>query len=184
MIDELVSRFTQTAKKVGSQIADVRDVHEAGRYIAYLATTKQAKLIQASSHDLIDLLGLRSLLQDSEVRVSGPDPDGALTADIGISDVVVGIAETGSLLTHLDPVDPRLVTMLPPIHVALLRREDLVESLEDGIAITRSRILELHDQGKPSYISWITGPSRTADIERVLTIGVHGPKELHIVLVS
>jgi L-lactate dehydrogenase complex protein LldG len=59
----------------------------------------------------------------------------------------------------------------------------MVESLEDGIAATRDRILTLHAQGKPSYFSWVTGPSRTADIERVLTIGVHGPRELHILIV-
>lgn len=183
MLNDLILRFTQAAKKVGCQIAEVEDAKAAGRHIVDLAKTKQARLIQTSSHDLIDRLGLRSFLENSEILVSGPDPEGILKADIGVSDAVVGIAETGSLLTHLDPVDPRLVTMLPPVHVALLQREDLVESLEDGIAITRDRIMELHAQGKPSYISWITGPSRTADIERALTIGVHGPKELHIVLI-
>lgn len=183
MQSDLILRFTQMAKKVGCQVAEVPYVQAAGRYIADLARSKGTKLIQASSHDLVERLGLRSFLEGSGIVTSGPDPEGILMADLGISDAVIGIAETGSLLVHLDPVNPRLVTMLPPVHVALLPREALVESLEDGIAITRHRILELHAQGKPSYISWITGPSRTGDIEHVLTIGVHGPKELHIVLI-
>ena len=183
MDNDLLSRFTQAAKKVGCQITEVQDDLAAGRYIADLAKAKRAKLIQASSQLLIDQLGLRSLLNGSEILVSGPDPERLLVADMGVSDAVVGIAETGSLLTHLDPVDSRLVTMLPLTHVALLKREALVDSLEDGIALTRNRILTLHAQGRPSYISWVTGPSRTADIERVLTIGVHGPREVHIVLV-
>lgn len=183
MRNDLLSRFTQAAQKVGCRVAEVQDVQAACRYIGDLAKTKQAKLIQTASHDLLDQLGLRSFLENSEIRVSGPDPEGLLMADVGVSDAIVGIAETGSLLTHLDPVDSRLVTMLPPTHVALLKREDLVESLEDGIAMTRNRILERHAQGQASYISWITGPSRTADIERALTIGVHGPRELHIVLI-
>ena len=183
MGNDLLSRFTQAAKKVGCQIAEAQDVMAAGRYIADLAKAKRAKLIQTTSHDLLDRLGLRSLLDGSEITVSGPDPERLLMADLGVSDAIVGIAETGSLLTHLDPVDSRLVTMLPLTHVAILNREALVESLEDGIAMTRNRIIKLHAQGRPSYISWVTGPSRTADIERVLTIGVHGPRELHIVLV-
>ena len=183
MHNDLILRFAQAAKKVGCQIAEVQYFQAVGRYVADLARLKGAKLIQASSHDLVERLGLRSFLEGSEIVASGPDPEGILMADFGVSDALIGIAETGSLLIHLDPVDPRLVTMLPPVHVALLPREDLVESLEDGIAITRHLIIERFAQGKPSYISWITGPSRTGDIERVLTIGVHGPKELHIVLI-
>ena len=183
MVSDLLSRFTQAAKKVGCQIAEVQDAQAAGQYIADLATAKQVKLVQTSSHDLIDQLSLRSSLEGSGILVSGPDPERLLMADLGVSDAVVGIAETGSLLTHHDPVDSRLVAMLPLTHVAILNRDALVESLEDGVAMTRNRLLTLHAQGKPSYISWVTGPSRTADIERVLTIGVHGPRELHIVLV-
>lgn len=183
MQSDRIFRFTQMAKKVGCQITEVPYVLAAGRYIADLARLKGAKLIQASSHDLVERLGLRSFLEGSEIVASGPDPERVLLADLGVSDAVVGIAETGSLLIHLDPVDPRLVTTLPPVHVALLPREDLVESFEEGIAITRHRILTLHAQGKPSYISWITGPSRTGDIEMIHTIGVHGPKELHIILI-
>lgn len=183
MRDDLVLRFVQAARKVGCQIAEVPSIDAAGRYIGSLATIKGAKLIQASSDDLVERLGLRSFLEGSRILASGPDPEGVLVADLGVSEAVVGIAETGSLLIHLDPVDPRLVTMLPSVHIAILPHENLVESLEDGLTITRHRILTLQAEGRPSYISWITGPSRTGDIEHVLTIGVHGPRELHILLV-
>ena len=133
MVNDLISRFTQAAKKVGCQVTEAQDVLAAGRYIADLAKAKQAKLVQTSSHDLVEQLELRSVLNGSEILVSGPDPGRLLMADLGVSDAVVGIAETGSLLTHHDPVDSRLVTMLPLTHVAILKREALVESLEDGI---------------------------------------------------
>jgi L-lactate dehydrogenase complex protein LldG len=112
----------------------------------------------------------------------GSSPDTVSHAGIGITRASLGVAETGSILIHLDDVDGRLLTMLPEIHVALLHEDALVDSLEEGLLLTRYLILESQARGRPSYLSWVTGPSRTADIERVLTIGVHGPKELHIFL--
>ena len=67
MPNDLLSRFIQAAKKVGCQIAEVQDVLAAGRYIADLATAKQVKLVQTSSHDLIDQLRLRASLEGSGI---------------------------------------------------------------------------------------------------------------------
>lgn len=180
---DLVPRFVASASKAGCQVEEMKDLEEAGRSIAKLARSKGVQLIQASSTTLLEWLALETLLEGSGIAITGPDPESILKADLGISDAVVGIAETGSLLIHLDDPDTRLVTMLPPVHIAILQREDLVESLEEGLLITRHRVLHAQGQGHPSYISWVTGPSRTGDIEHVLTIGAHGPKELLIILV-
>ncbi|MFQ5852190.1 MAG: lactate utilization protein [Candidatus Binatia bacterium] len=184
LASDLFARFVEAAQKVGCQTFEAKDSEEAGRFIADFARSKNARVVQTSSADLLEHLDLAAALQGSGVAVSGPDPEGLLSADIGISEAVAGIAETGSLLIHLDEIDSRLTTMLPPIHVALLKYGDVVESMEEGLLITRHCILSLQVQGRPSYISWVTGPSRTADIERVLTIGVHGPRELCIIIVS
>ena len=180
---DLVQRFVLVANKAGCQVEEVKDLQEAGYSIAKLARSKGVQLIQVSSTSLLERLALETTLEGSGITITGPDPEGILKADLGISDAGLGIAETGSLLIHLDAPDTRLITMLPPIHIALLQREDLVESLEEGLLITRHRTLHAQAQGQPSYISWVTGPSRTGDIEHVLTIGAHGPKELFIILV-
>ena len=100
----------------------------------------------------------------------------AADAKVGISQMDFGIADTGTLVQDATAVEGRLASTLPSIHVALLETANIVPNL--ATAITRV------DPNRGSYISMITGPSRTADIERVLTIGVHGPERLVIVCVD
>ena len=78
----------------------------------------------------------------------------------------------------------RLVTTLPPVHIALLGIEKIVPTLEDATAILQVLPRSGTGQKITSYVSFITGPSRSADIELTLTVGVHGPRELHIVLLD
>lgn len=100
----------------------------------------------------------------------------AASARIGISQVDWGLADTGTLVQDATSMDKRLAATLPDIHMALLASDSLYPDMA-------SLIKELNP-GQMGYISMITGPSRTADIERVLTIGVHGPKRLIIILVD
>ncbi|MBF0111388.1 MAG: lactate utilization protein, partial [Desulfamplus sp.] len=99
--------------------------------------------------------------------------------DMGITFADFGIAETGTIVVSSDSEDKRLSTMISEIHVALLYKSNI-----------RPTALDMADElsaltSKPSsYTAFITGPSRTADIERVLAIGVHGPLELHIILLE
>ena len=94
-------------------------------------------------------------------------------AKVGISQLDWAIANTGTLVQDAAPVDRRLVSTLPRIHMALIRSDRLVPDLPAALSKIRPQ--------QTNYISFITGPSRTADIERVLTIGVHGPEKLIIV---
>ena len=95
---------------------------------------------------------------------------------IGISDMDWALADTGSLVADQTAVEQRLSSTLPAIHIALIGTDRI---LADKTAVF-SHITPLNSK----YIAFITGPRRTADIERVLTIGVHGPKRLVIVLVD
>jgi L-lactate dehydrogenase complex protein LldF len=107
-----------------------------------------------------------------------------IDADMGISGANAAIAETGTLMIVSNEGNGRLVTTLPPIHVAVLGVEKIVPAMEDATKILSLLPRSGTAQKITSYVSLITGPSRSADIELVPSIGVHGPKELHIVLLD
>lgn len=102
--------------------------------------------------------------------------ENAAAAKIGISQMHWGIANTGTLVQDATAVEQRLVSTLPEIHLAVLPTSKIVPDLPT--------LLSRVSPKEANYLSFITGPSRTADIERVLTIGVHGPKRLIIVAVD
>ena len=104
-------------------------------------------------------------------------------ADLGITGVDYAIAETGTAVILSRRGVSRLPSLMPPVHVALVRPQDVIESLDDLYLLRR---LAYHKgQGNMgSYMSFITGPSRTADIEQTLVIGAHGPKEVHMVMLT
>ena len=101
----------------------------------------------------------------------------AETRPIGITSADYALADTGTLVMLASVAEARLVSLLPPIHIALVPREKLLSGLDEL----------LERVPKPAAVSssmvLITGPSRTADIEQILVRGVHGPGELHVVLV-
>jgi L-lactate dehydrogenase complex protein LldG len=100
----------------------------------------------------------------------------AAASKVGISQLDWAMANTGSLIQDAAPIDRRLVSTLPNIHIAVVQTDRLVPDLPAVLGKIRPE--------QTNYISFITGPSRTADIERVLTIGVHGPEKLIIVFVD
>jgi L-lactate dehydrogenase complex protein LldG len=97
---------------------------------------------------------------------------------VGLTGADAGLAETGSIVVASGPGKSRLASLLPPVHVAILARDRLTASLA---ALIRERPY-LATSG--ANFVCITGPSRTADIEHTLTRGVHGPKEVHVVIVG
>lgn len=101
-------------------------------------------------------------------------------ADIGISQCSLGVAALGSVFQDASPLQRRLVSMLPPVHIALLPTDALVETFAHALAY----IASVYGSHLPPYLSFITGPSKTADIERELTIGVHGPQHLIVLFID
>jgi L-lactate dehydrogenase complex protein LldG len=98
--------------------------------------------------------------------------------DAGFTGTVGGIAETGGLLLTPGPAEPRLLSLVPPVHIALLRASTIQDSLWSAVkALGWGRSL-------PPNALLISGPSKTADIEQTLAYGVHGPKQLIVVLVD
>ena len=90
------------------------------------------------------------------------------------SEAAYGIAETGSVVLLASPDEPRARSLLPDVHVSLLREDRIVPGLAELFAAVGDEL--------PSSLAIVTGPSRSADIEQTLTVGVHGPAEVHVVL--
>ncbi len=107
-----------------------------------------------------------------------------INADMGITGANIAIAETGTLVLVTNEGNGRLVMTLPPIHVALVGVEKIVPSLDEATEILKLLAPSATGQKMSVYTSFTTGPSRSADIENSLTVGVHGPKEVHIILVD
>jgi L-lactate dehydrogenase complex protein LldG len=93
------------------------------------------------------------------------------------------LAETGTLALSTLPGQMRSVSLLPPVHVAVARAEHIVPTMADYLLLLRAAAPDWQ-QRLTSCISFITGPSRTGDIELKLTVGVHGPGEVYLVLID
>jgi L-lactate dehydrogenase complex protein LldG len=120
------------------------------------------------------LATLAATLALPQELIAARDVQDAAAADIGVTGADLAIAETGSLVLASHQLLDRLVSMLPAVHVALLPLGNLVASLAEAAVFLRAHSVS------SSYVSLVTGPSRTGDIELVHTIGVHGPAEIHI----
>ncbi|MEI6072584.1 MAG: LUD domain-containing protein [Verrucomicrobiae bacterium] len=116
-------------------------------------------------------LGLPVLLTDS-----GFSPHDMESCDAGISACDALIAQTGSVLVTSQSAGGRALSVLPPHHVVLASRDQLLPDLPSAFALLKTKYAPAY----PSLISFITGPSRTGDIERILVLGAHGPKKLTI----
>lgn len=98
---------------------------------------------------------------------------------LGITETFCGIAETGTLLLHSGADHFATTSLLPETHIAVLRSDRIVERMEQAFALMQSELGQL-----PRATNFISGPSRTADIEQTIVIGAHGPRRVHIILVG
>jgi L-lactate dehydrogenase complex protein LldG len=176
----LFPEFELRAKAVSGEVFRVPDAAEARETLIRLVEGVGAKKAVVVESPLQEAAGITEALRSRGVTVYTEPADIAAhaeTADIGISGVEFGIAETGSVFQDGGAIATRLVTILPPLHVVFLPSANIVPGITEAFDI----ISQSFDRG---YVGFITGPSRTADIERVLTIGVHGPSRFAIIAVD
>jgi L-lactate dehydrogenase complex protein LldG len=180
--DALLASFERYARAIGAQVSVVSDEAQAAQAIAGSAEgpIRCAGAVSERYPGLIYALEATGRTISIAEDVSEPDRSelaASLAGGVGVTLAHAGIAETGSLVLADDALVPRLLSMLADVCVVLVQETTLVRGLDEAGAL----LYELNAQGH-RYVSLVTGPSRTADIERVLTIGVQGPKALHIVL--
>jgi L-lactate dehydrogenase complex protein LldG len=108
------------------------------------------------------------------------DKDALEACDAGLTSCECLVAQTGSILVSSGTSGGRALSILPHAHVVIATAEQVVPTLADAMDLVRAK----HAGRPPGMLSFITGPSRTGDIERILVLGAHGPKELIVILVG
>jgi L-lactate dehydrogenase complex protein LldG len=117
----------------------------------------------------------------TQLRIeSGYDKNAMESCDAGLTECECLVAQTGSVCVTSPSSGGRALSVLPPHHVVIARREQLLPDLTAAYELLAKKYAE---RGYPSFMSFITGPSRTGDIERILVLGAHGPKKLTVLLV-
>ena len=195
--EDLAARLQRELEGIGGSVARVKHVAEAAQYVTNLAQEKGAEVVVRWQSDLLDTLEIDDALQAGGANVHTASPTGEddaasrrqelrdllARADMGLSGVDAVIAETGTLMLTAQPGQMRGVSLLPPVHVAVARTDQVVATFADALRTVRQTGEDVQ-QNLTSCISFVTGPSRTGDIELKLTVGVHGPGELHLVLLD
>ena len=115
-------------------------------------------------------------LTDLEIEALTIAPNDIFSYDVGISTVQAAIAETGTLVLISADERHRLVSLVPPVHIAIVDASRICETLGEALTLLRN------GRELSRAVTFITGPSRTADIELTLTVGVHGPQELYVII--
>ena len=189
---QLVECLCQTATARGWHVARVSDTEQAIDHIVKVAADVDASLVVRSAQDVFEQLPVDRALSQQGVTTTvmgGAHSGGreamrqaALDAQLGITGVDYAVAETGSVVLLPSPHLSRLTSLLPPVHLAIVRPREVLGTLDDLFLLRR---LDFYERGAMApYINFITGPSRTADIEQQIVIGVHGPREVHMLILE
>ena len=176
-LEEQIELFRQNAEALMTEFRACATVSEAIQYVKQLAAAGGWKKIGRHRVELTDAvaqeLGLAEVQTDR-----GYAADDLESCDAALTECEALVAQTGSVLVSAPSAGGRALSVLPPHHVVLARRNQMTPDL--GAALQRVR--EKFKDKFPSFLSFISGPSRTGDIERILVLGAHGPKKLTILL--
>ena len=202
----LIEKFTEKARAVSTEVQVVDTIEAAYAYAVTICRDKAACQILSSgcefplSDPAEELCGLKQWQRLMAAPCLDDDAVTALTPlcreagiglidrglhaytggiDVGLTLADAGIADTGILILNCTSEDLRLATMISEMHIAILRAADIYADT-DSLAPLLAESLAV----RPGYTAFITGPSRTADIERVLSLGVHGPLALHVLILK
>jgi L-lactate dehydrogenase complex protein LldG len=192
---QALERFREEFERIAGVFHRVAGMDEVPGVIRHLAEERQAKSVLSWHPDALGL-DLRTSLGpegysvtvapdgDPDVAARQLHRDEAARAEIGVTGVDWALAETGTLVLVSGRGRPRSTSLLPATHVAVFDRACLLESLEQVGIMLESLHADPSGNMSGAVINFITGPSRTADIELTLTRGVHGPKEVHAIFVE
>lgn len=173
---DLAARFLAKSAAMSSTIDRVEAMVEVPAAVArYLAA--QGLPMQGVCWPSLASLGWAGASLQVETRpANGDDP-------VGITGCFCAIAETGTLMLLSGPETAATTSLLPETHIAVVPVSRIVPAMEDGFALLRSEYGELRGE-LPRAVNFVSGPSRTGDIEQTIVLGAHGPYRVHLVLVG
>jgi L-lactate dehydrogenase complex protein LldG len=182
-----VERFIAEFEGVGGRVARVDSVEEAGGVLRSLVEELTVDPDEGGSvltwaRSEFDGWGIDWLWNEKKaievIAANEIDLRSSLTVPIGVTTVDFAVANTGTLIVTVSPARARSVSLIPTTHIALVREEQIVDRSGEAFASIGA------GESMPSAFYCITGPSRSADIENDLTIGVHGPAALYVILLK
>lgn len=187
---DLVQRFAEEVTAVGGQACVVADADDARGKLAELLSLAKAQSAVCWQHELLDRVAIQKVLASQQVewhdaeRLQTLPPaeqrKQLLACDVGITSCEAAIAETGTLMMCSRLGRERLASLIAPVHIAIIERRQIVPDLIDAFNLLAERGLE----AMPSNVTFITGPSKTGDIELQLTTGVHGPGVWQVIIID
>jgi L-lactate dehydrogenase complex protein LldG len=185
-----IARFVAEINTVGGQAQLVDNDEQALAALRDLLAHYKPRSALCWRHPLLDRLRLGEVLSASNIAMLNYDSVLPLSqdeqrrqmfaADIGITSADVAVAETGSIAVCSGPDTPRLASLLPPVHIAIVERSQIVNDLFDVFA----KLDAAGATNIASNVTFITGPSKTGDLELRLTTGVHGPGHWHVIVIA
>ncbi|HEY3238502.1 MAG TPA: LUD domain-containing protein [Acidimicrobiia bacterium] len=179
--DDRLARFAAALRANSAVVLGPVDWEGAAEAAAALAGERAAgaAIAVATGDPVLARLRFTARLEDAGAKVLLPtDPaweDLLPSAGAGVTGAAFGVAATGTVAVPCGVGSPRGVSLVPPAHICLVRASDVVEDLSEALGLLSSM---------PSAVAWISGPSRSADLEMTLTLGVHGPASVDIVVVD
>jgi L-lactate dehydrogenase complex protein LldG len=178
--DDLAARFGQALTAAKGELWRAADTDAAIGCLESLLQQLQAQRIVANDEPFLREMALPGRWPDLEWRSAGQSAGDwrafCAQADVGISSATAALAETGSIVVSSGPGCSRLTALLPPVHVAIVPVACLTADIFTWTAVGQGSL--------PAVTTLISGPSKTADIEQTLAIGVHGPKRFIVILVG
>ena len=171
----LLDRFVEQAKSLASMVYLPASQEEAIQVILDLLDGDHSVL--AWDYEHIPLPGLAEAFASHDIQIA-PQRDASVR--VGITGADVALAATGSLVLMTGAGKPRLASLLPPVHIVMIQQSQILMDLEAWVAVLRQEGLDTFRKIASAMI--ISGPSRTADIAMQLILGMHGPGELHILI--
>jgi L-lactate dehydrogenase complex protein LldG len=169
---DLVARFRQRSETLASTVDAVTALAEVpaavARYLSRHGLPERAACVPALAQLDWSAAGL-----EVKARAAGDDDL------IGITGCFCAIAETGTLMLCSSPSSPATLSLLPETHIAIVDCKRIVAGMEEGWQLARNELGAL-----PRAVNFVSGPSRTGDIEQTIVLGAHGPYRVHLILVT
>jgi L-lactate dehydrogenase complex protein LldG len=175
--EEHLQLFIKTAQDLKAKVIVINEAAQLEMTLKEIASAESWKKVGIHKGELANqaatLLGLPLIRTDTSYDVRDLE-----SCDVGITECDALIAQTGSVLVTTQSAGGRALSVLPPHHIVLASKDQLLPDLPSAFSFIKQK----YAANYPSFISFITGPSRTGDIERILVLGAHGPKKLTVVI--